>query len=267
MELDILDENLLSRPGDTLVEIETDSEDSDCENKEPSDGVQAKIKIPDIIQSIEAKFSVKPSFSSRPFFNGDEVCFRPEKSCKWMRGKIEMKEPGREDGQQDLYTISEVSEDGGTCRVYQVLDDRALIKSNNQSPEVLNNLDTAAAPSKPPIKSQRVSNGLKGKGEFPVVKKDPSSGPKSKVSYVPSAKSNCEQSSKKEQLNSKNIAERISRMFLDTNADSKDGEEVCLKVMMRSFSDLQLESLALSVADNFVSLSSNEFSAKVRLKL
>ena len=90
MELDILDENLLSRPGDTLVEIETDSEDSDCENKEPSDGVQAKIKIPDIIQSIEAKFSVKPSFSSRPFFNGDDVCFRPEKSCKWMRGKIEM---------------------------------------------------------------------------------------------------------------------------------------------------------------------------------
>ena len=56
-------------------------------------------------------------------------------------------------------------------------------------------------------------------------------------------------------------------MFLDTNADSKDGEEESLKVMMRSFTDLQLESLALSVADNFVSLSSNEFSAKVRLKL
>ena len=264
MELDILDENLLSRPGNTLVEIETDSEDSDSEKKEElSDGLHDKIKIPDIIQSIEAKFAVKPSFSSRPFFNGDEVCFRPEKTCKWMRGKIEMKVPGVEEGQQDLYTISEVSEDGGTCRVYKVLDERALIKSNNQSPEVLNNLDQAAAPSK------RVLTGPKGKGKSAVVskEKDPPSRPKSKVSQVPDVKSNCEQISKIEQLNNKNIKERISRMFLDNKADPPGGEEASLKVMMRSFSDLQLESLALSVADNFVSLSSNEFSAKVRLEL
>jgi len=277
MNIEADSELRLYNPGTNIVDIDG-SDSDDC--VETDQVVKKVIDIPEIVKNLEIMFEAKPFYSQsqRPFKKGDQVCFRPRKTDKWQKGEIIMKNVTKEG--EETFSISVK---GDSSLKYEVPDAKHLIKSNQVSLEVLNNLDSKET-SKPQKRRAPAVRKVKG---FPAKKKeDPPRGPMVRVNNVPkkncSDRIACVEQTGTEQLDTNqnkelSMAERIKMMFQDnrlgtsTEAEKEVGpdtsDQVSLDVMMKSLSEQQVRTLLLSAQEDLVRLSSSSSSYEIVLGL
>ena len=270
----------LTRPGNNIVDIdEYDSNDS-AEEKEPKPEEEVDIAI--IIEKLEK--NGKRQFTSRPFHNGDMVCFRPDKTSKWLKGKIQMIIHSDKD---ISFIISEDLENGQFGQRHEVPDRRELIKSNKLSPGVLNSLDHPARKGKATFRRAAVpAADTHEKETEEKTERDPLTKPMIRVNQILRSSLSGDRISSVDQLTPTlvrgrhqrdvnqnkeshtniDLVGRIQEMFKDHQLESTDTEDQGteeVERMLKSLSKQQIQSLVVHVAEDFVKFSSEESSYKV----
>ena len=227
------------------------------------------------------KFEAEPAYSSRPFSEGDQVCFRPTKTEKWLRGKIVNSLLKNEE--EVWYSITK---EGGSSKEYQVPD--SLIKSNRHQLDVLNRLDDLRPKhQKSQKKTANTSKKVKDSGAEQIKPSNPLKNCdgtlKNNTSdgIAQATMTGINTGIKQLDINqnwreSLGLAETIERMFQDNKQgtqgeiENEEGSEVVkdqasTEVMMKSLSKDQVETLVVIALKDFVNLSSSSSSVKVKI--